>query len=107
MIPHTPPQLIAEAEKMLRVNSPRMAMLYMAKAERLLEEARRERLTPVQRSAEDLSRTFENIRTGLTPIFHEVARQVTTTVEAFRPVLEWFNDLPPEARIAMKEAHSE
>ena len=107
MIPQTPPQLIAEAEKMLRINSPRMAMLYMEKAEQLLEEARRDRLDPLQRRAEDISRIFENICTGLTPIFQELSRQVTATSESFRPLLEWFNDLPPEERLALQEAHSE
>lgn len=107
MIPQTAPELIAEAEKMLRVNSPNIAMLYMAKAERLLEESRRERMTPLQLSAEALNQTFENIRTGLTPIFHEVARQVTATAESFRTLLEWFNNLPPEERLALQEAHSE
>ena len=107
MIPQTAPELIAEAEKMLRVNSPNIAMLYMAKAERLLEESRRERMTPLQRRAEDISRIFENICTGLTPIFQELSRQVTATSESFRPLLEWFNDLPPEERLALQEAHSE
>ena len=83
MIPSTAEERIAAAERALRTNSPRMAMLYMKLASEELEERQFERLAAIQQVAARVVRIFEQIREGLYPVLLEVSSSVQDVAQSF------------------------
>lgn len=100
----TPTECIAEAEKLLRTGNPTVAMLYMKKAERLLDETAWARMTDTDKSVAIVLDEFQK----LGEVIHGVvipAIQVVWDVmrEAFGPI----NTVIDEHNLQVKEPDNE